>query len=487
MMSEGGLEHRVGGPMEYLHPLPDLVNDEAGSDSGEMSGHLGGDVSAAAADAKMEQELRRPMRYVTDWANVYKSFVGSNFLGTPFAMLNAGVIAGVLGTGVIGLVTLFCCLQLIQVKNAFDDRRALRTYGDVAQRIWGRPGLLLINVALVFTQFGFCVGYLIYMAQNLQCMVMSYIPISNELVYLCTVIAPCVLLIPVCFVKRVEHLGPTSMLANGFLLVGIVMVFVAFLYEFIRGCPACREVQLVNTNISLWKEGGGATGGFPLFFGIMTASFEGIGLVLPVEATMSVRPRRYPMILVVVVLTVAVLLGGFGLSGYLAYGDGTEAVITTTSTFVHSMPTPFVKLVQACMIVAIFFTYPMQMFPVTEILDLVFWKKPSTSLVAPLPNLIRILCVALTGAIAFAMPKFGLIAGLVGALGSSFLAFIFPSIFHFIVYRRKQNVVRSALDLLIVLFGFVVMVIGTVFAVKDIVFYIIDLSTGKAHYGDISC
>ncbi len=41
-------------------------------------------------------------------------------------------------------------------------------------------------------------------------------------------------------------------------------------------------------------------------------------------------------------------------------------------------------------------------------------------------NLIRVVCCLFTATIAFFVPFFGLISGLIGALGSSFLAFILP-------------------------------------------------------------
>jgi amino acid permease len=41
-------------------------------------------------------------------------------------------------------------------------------------------------------------------------------------------------------------------------------------------------------------------------------------------------------------------------------------------------------------------------------------------------NAIRVACCLFTATIAFFVPFFGLISGLIGALGSSFLAFILP-------------------------------------------------------------
>jgi len=75
-------------------------------------------------------------------------------------------------------------------------------------------------------------------------------------------------------------------------------------------------------------------------------------------------------------------------------------------------------------------TYPMQFYPVTEILDKVFFKNPPTSYFALSTLPIRIAGGLFVGLIAYFVPFFGLISGLIGALGSFMLAFILPGILH---------------------------------------------------------
>lgn len=42
------------------------------------------------------------------------------------------------------------------------------SYGDIAWIATGKKGLALVNFALVYTQFGFCVGYFIFLGNTIQ-------------------------------------------------------------------------------------------------------------------------------------------------------------------------------------------------------------------------------------------------------------------------------------------------------------------------------
>jgi len=153
------------------------------------------------------------------------------------------------------------------------------------------------------------------------------------------------------------------------------------------------------------------------------------------------------------------------LQGYLTYGRNTEDVITL------NLPEDAVLtyIVKACLIVAIIFTYPMQLFPVTEIFDYVILKRSSEKIHEVKGGLVRLICCLFTATIAFFVPFFGLISGLIGALGSSFLAFILPVIFHLMLFNKQLSKLVIAKDIVILIFGSAALIVGTVFAVKNII------------------
>jgi proton-coupled amino acid transporter len=117
--------------------------------------------------------------------------------------------------------------------------------------------------------------------------------------------------------------------------------------------------------------------------------------------------------------------------------------------------------------IAIWFTYPLQIFPVFEVSEriLTSFVKPPLVLLA----LWRILLIAVTGLVAYFLPFFGLISGLIGALGSTALAFILPAIFHVKIFYREISVWIIIKDILIVIFGTVMMVTGTWLSIQAII------------------
>jgi proton-coupled amino acid transporter len=394
--------------------------------------------------------MQRTRGWVLDFANILKTFIGSNFLGMPYAFHQAGVYGGIVGILVIAWVTNHCCKLLVHCKNSLPNANEMATYGDVGTQVLGKRGKLLVDIFLVFTQTGFCIGYAIFISKNID----SFMPSAIQDLHLLSdgvsivsiaITAACVL--PLCFVKKVKQLSGFSLIADVTLVVGMAIVL------YYDDCGEVYNMEGIN-----WS-------GLPIFFGLVTSSFEGIGLVVPVERTMNRDKLRYPLLLDIVLCLVTLMLGSFGVLGYLTYGNDTKDVITL------NLPEDDVLtyVVKACLIIAIIFTYPMQLFPVTEIFDFVFLKKASEGLFDVKGNAIRVVCCLFTVTIAFFVPFFGLISGLIGALGSSFLAFILPVVFHLVMFRKELSWWVIAKDVIILIFGSTALIVGTVFAVKDII------------------
>jgi proton-coupled amino acid transporter len=72
-----------------------------------------------------------------------------------------------------------------------------------------------------------------------------------------------------------------------------------------------------------------------------------------------VKPEKFPSVVNLNFLIVSIAYIGFGLIGYLAYGQATASPIT--ANLPHNV---FSKIITSTLIVAIFCTYPIQMVPV---------------------------------------------------------------------------------------------------------------------------
>eukprot|EP01102_Stenamoeba_stenopodia_P007911 TRINITY_DN2230_c0_g1_i1.p1 TRINITY_DN2230_c0_g1~~TRINITY_DN2230_c0_g1_i1.p1 ORF type:complete len:491 (-),score=89.25 TRINITY_DN2230_c0_g1_i1:224-1654(-) len=413
------------------------------------------------------RELKTPRRTLLDFANVLKSFIGSNFLGMPYAFSLTGVYLGFIALFVIAFVTDHCCTLLVECKNTFADKKDIKTYGDVGYRVFGRPGRVIVDIFLVFTQLFFCVGYMVFIAANLTKLLgwpVGYI-----------LLLECVLVLPFVFIKDVKHFGIPSIGADICLLVGIIAVFSLD--------NLASKADYVGFDLK----------GLPLFFGMVTGALEGIGLVLPVEETMTALPRRYPMMLHITLVIVACILSSFGTMGYLTYGSATCQIITLNLPSGSHIGTA----ITVCLVIAIVLTYPMQLFPVAEVIEKILWERTPAkidekSFVREMPsktpsyfdvkrNGVRIFLVVVTCIIGWAVPYFALISGLTGALGSSSLAYLLPVLFHLKLLHKDLHWTIKMKDVLILVFGAVALVYSTYLAIRNIVDALDHSNSGPAH------
>jgi len=81
------------------------------------------------------------------------------------------------------------------------------------------------------------------------------------------------------------------------------------------------------------------------------------------------RPR-FPLYLHLTLAIVSCILGSFGLLGYLIYGSGVPQIVTCTLG--TQIPA---QLVRITLVIAVLMTYPLQLYPVIEIAESIFFTK----------------------------------------------------------------------------------------------------------------
>lgn len=273
-------------------------------------------------------------------------FLGLNFMYVSFAFSKAGIIRGPVGLVVLVLITEHCCLLLVEVKKSMAESRAPGTasgppptFTDIARFCGGPLMENGINLALVLTQFGFCVGYLIFISQTVHDLFQSSFPVW------CFIIVPLPILISLSLLSSIRSLGPWSLLANAALISGFVAV-VTYIGKHFQWAPSSPSIYT-----------------FPLFFGQMTAALEGIGLVIPVESSMS-NPARFPFVLRVALYVMAFLLMTVGVLGFATFGAETRSIL-----LLNFGDSPVVVVVKCVLLVGILFTYPLQLVPVVQSLE----------------------------------------------------------------------------------------------------------------------
>lgn len=276
---------------------------------------------------------------------------------------------------------------------------------------FGRPGRLLVDGCLIFTQLGFCCVYLIFLGNNLHAIYPSLAP--KGYIVLCMAV-----LAFIAWIRSLKWFSPFSALAGGSTIFGILAVnlYAMFWYD--------AESEMERLPLFVPET-------FFIFFGIATATYEGIGLVIPIQQSMK-EPEKYTTLLNVAFVFVTTFFLWSGLTSFYCFREATDSIITL------NLPNNMFGItVQTVLVCAIFFTYPIQLFPAVEIAEAAIFGPAIASSDEDLfsdlglkRNAVRSLLVIITGAVALLVPHFGEVIGLIGSIGASMLAFTMPALFY---------------------------------------------------------
>ena len=189
-------------------------------------------------------------------------------------------------------------------------------------------------------------------------------------------------------------------------------------------------------------------------------SLEGVGLILPLESSAKDRVG-FPTLLAQVIFGIFLLLALFGTCGYLAFGNGTISPISLNLEGESAM------FVQMALCLALYLTYPMMMFPVSDVLEDLFFRDSMKPPTAYWPSRsFRCGVVLTTATIAYTLPYFGKFLELVGASICTLLGFILPCFFHIKVFGKTElKIWQLLMDVSIIGVGIFFGAVGTYVAV----------------------
>lgn len=188
---------------------------------------------------------------------------------------------------------------------------------------------------------------LIFIATNAH----TYLSVSKE-----AVVLSCLpFLVGFSLLKHLKQLAWVALAADVMNFSGLAIVYMT-------------DFSLIDLSSSLssspqlnWL---GVASSIPFFFGIASYCFSGIGMVLPLEKAMRTK-RHFPRILTLTVALIGTIYATFGISGYLAFGEATEDVVTLNIQGHGGLATT----VKLFLCAGLFFAYPLMLFPVFEVLQ----------------------------------------------------------------------------------------------------------------------
>ncbi|GFR68431.1 proton-coupled amino acid transporter 4 [Elysia marginata] len=412
---------------------------------------------------------------VGDFANMLKAFIGANYLSIAYAFKQSGLVLGLFGLTFIALMTDHCCHLIVKCKYHAIDRILNRkkhgkgfipvrqedhdddsdsddsdtdelnrgtaseeykklqrnfTYGDVGKTAFGKAGLFIVNACLVFTQFGFCVSYFIFVGNTIHSIFpftkpnatyglfdlhnstpsspnSSLLPFEEpslntlmlnaamernssmndtadeDLSYLfmeadvndddpvhvsfewmnmtkaavstgpdlkLLVLSPLPIFMAFAFLRDVRHLSSVSVFAD---------------FAIFMGCAVTLAYITIGYETSLdWHEFEWSR--LPVFFGMVTSAFEGIGTIIPIESSMEGNRHNYSKFLHGAIFILASVLSVFGVVGYLRYGSETAQMLN------GNIPAESITgtTLNVFLCIGVILTFPLQIFPVIEICEI---------------------------------------------------------------------------------------------------------------------
>jgi proton-coupled amino acid transporter len=371
-----------------------------------------------------------------------KAFVGTGIMFLPKAFKNGGMLFSSITLIVVSLVTSLCFHLLLETRARYGGG-----YGELGEAVGGRRLRQLILCSITISQIGFVCAGTIFTADNLAAFFAAVTPHTSRPLSVTALIAvQLIALIPLSFIRNISKLGSAALLADVFILIGITYIY---WYD----VSSIIEMGGFNPTIELFNPRD-----FTLTIGSAIFTFEGIGLILPIQSSMK-HPENFSKLLYLVMLIITVIFTSVGVLCYGTFGDRVN--VEVINNFPQS--SKLVNAIQFLYAMAVMIGEPVQLFPAIRIIEgkifghrsgkqsnLTKWKK----------NGLRTLLVLMTGLIAAVgasdLDKF---VALIGSFACVPLVYIYPAFLH--LKGVAETRVAKAIDWTVIIVGFVAMVYTT--------------------------
>lgn len=384
------------------------------------------------------------------FANVFIAVVGAGVLGLPYCFKRTGWVVSLLMLFSVAALTHHCMMLLVRTRRRLESVMGftnIASFGDLGFIVCGSVGRFAVDLMLVLSQAGFCVGYLIFIANTLANLFNS--PTPTNLHPRILGLMPKTLYIWGCFpfqlglnsISTLTHMAPLSIFADIVDVGAMGVVMIEDVFIFFKNRPSVEAV-----------------GSLSMFFyglGVAVYAFEGVGMVLPIESETQER-EKFGKVLALAMASISLMYGGFGALGYFAFGEDTKDIITA------NLGTGLVSfLVQLGLCVNLFFTFPLMMNPVYEVVE----RRLYSGRYCLWLRWLLVLTVIL---VALLVPNFTDFLSLVGSSVCCGLGFVLPALFHLMVFKEEMGWGGVSLDVGIVVVGVVLGVSGTWYSLVEI-------------------
>lgn len=387
------------------------------------------------------------------FANVFIAIVGAGVLGLPYTFMRTGWITSLILVFFVAALTYQGMMLLVYTRKKLEDSPVggfpkIASFGDLGFAVCGSVGRFAVDLMIVLSQAGFCVGYLIFIGNTLANLFNSSLTLSGAGSKILGFSAKS-LYIWSCFpfqlglnaIPSLTLLAPLSIFADIVDLGAMGVVMVQDVLIFTKQMPMVEAFGTVST--------------FFYGLGVAVYSFEGIGMALPLESEMKDK-SKFGKITGLTMLFIAAMYAGFGAFGYFAFGDDTKDIITA-----NMGKGLLSSVVQLGLCVNLFFTFPLMMNPVYEVFERRFWNGRYCLWM-------RWMLVLVVSLVALFVPNFADFLSLVGSSTCCVLGFVLPALFHYLTFKEEMSWRGACADLGMIMLGVFLGISGTWYSLLEI-------------------
>ncbi|OHF04232.1 transmembrane amino acid transporter [Colletotrichum orchidophilum] len=357
-----------------------------------------------------------------------KAFIGTGIMFLPKAFKNGGILFSSLTMLVIAAISMAAFHLLLQCRTRYGGG-----YGDLGKEISGPRMRALILASITLSQIGFVCTGLVFVADNWFSFLKAVTGGANPLDSTALIALQALVIVPLAFIRNISKLGPAALFADLFIIIGV-----AYIWWYDISALATRGM---DPSVKLFNPSS-----YTLTIGASIFTFEGIGLIIPIQASMK-KPEHFEPLLAGVMLLITCVFTSVGALCYATFGDRTKIEIIDN----YPQDSRLVNAVQFMYALAVLVGNPVQLFPAMRIIEgkifghrsgkkdlLTKWKKNAfrTSLVA--------LCIVISVAGSANLDRF---VALIGSFACVPLVYIYPPYLHLkgIAETRKEKICDYAL------------------------------------------
>lgn len=275
-----------------------------------------------------------------------KSFVGTGVLFLPKAFLNGGMLFSGVVLLCVSMLSYYCFILLVNCRLRIEG-----SFGDIGGILYGKYMRTIILSSIVLSQLGFVSAYIVFTSENLQAFVLAVSKCKDFIDIKYMVLMQLVIFLPLSLIRDISKLGFTALVADVFILLGLIYLYFYDIKTIVEN-KGVADIEAFNP--ASWT----------LFIGTAIFTYEGVGLIVPIQESMK-RPQKFPMVLGLVMVIITTIFLSIGALGYAAYGSATKTVV------ILNLPQDdkFVNGVQFLYSLAILLSTPLQLFPAIRIME----------------------------------------------------------------------------------------------------------------------